>query len=549
MPASRRRPDGALAATAPGPAGPHRPRPSEPGSPLATSGWEVASCARHSCPSPWLALVVAACGGAASSQGRGPAPSAFDHHEATAAPWPEPASTPYGGVTYEDPGVNPYVDPDEDRVSTFGLDVDTASYTIAQRYVDDGNRPDPASVRVEEWVNAFDQGYRTPDDETFAIHADGGPTPFGADDEVLLRVGLQARDVRDRAREAAALTFVIDTSGSMEREGRLELVKDALRLLVDELGRDDSVAIVTFGDDARVLLEPTRASEAHLILGVIDELRPGGSTNLEAGLRLGYDLARESLTENGIDRVVLASDGVANVGLTDPESILGAIERDAAAGIELVSVGVGMGNYNDTLLEQLADKGDGFYAYVNVLEEARRLFTEDLTGTLQTVALDARARVEFDPDVVAAYRLVGYENRDIDDQAFVDPNVEAGAIGAGHAVTALYALRLREDVGPQEAFGTVVLRWTDPDTGAIDEVAHEIRTSDLARSFEAGDPFFRFDAIVAATAEVLRGSPWVERLDLGVVANVADNEAAGLPETDDVHEFLELLDRMAEMDG
>jgi Ca-activated chloride channel homolog len=496
-----------------------------------------------------LALAMAGCGGSSSSgnSGAAAASSAPEHHQPTVAPWPAPVSTPYGGVTYEDPGVNPYVDPDEDRVSTFALDVDTASYTIAQRYVDDGNRPDPASVRVEEWVNAFAQGYEGPEEEAFAILVDGGPTPFTATDEVLLRVGLQARDVRDRAREAAALTFVIDTSGSMEREGRLELVKDALRVLVDELDRGDTVAIVTFGDDARVLLEPTPAFDRDRILSVIDELRPGGSTNLEAGLRLGYDLARGSLTENGIDRVVLASDGVANVGLTDPQSILGSIARDAEAGIELVSVGVGMGNYNDALLEQLADQGDGFYAYVNVLDEARRLFTEDLTGTLQTVALDARAQVAFDADIVAAYRLVGYENRDIDDQAFVDPNVEAGAIGAGHASTALYALRLREDVGPQDVLGTVRLRWTDPDTGVVDELERQLRTSDLARSFEATDPYFRFDAIVAATAEVLRGSPWTERLDLGTVADVADREAEGLPETDEVHSFLDLLDRVADM--
>lgn len=497
-----------------------------------------------------LALVVAACGGATSgTPGDAEAPPDPGHHQPTAMPWPEPASTPYDGVTFDDPGVNPYIDPDEDQVSTFALDVDTASYTIAQRYVDDGNRPDPASVRVEEWVNAFTQGYQSPDDETFAIFADGGPTPFTEADEVLLRIGLQARDVRDLAREDAALTFVIDTSGSMEREGRLELVKEALRLLVDELGRNDTVAIVTFGNDARVMLEPTRASDRNQILGVIGELRPDGSTNLEAGLRLGYGLARESLTENGIDRVVLASDGVANVGLTDPESILDAIRRDAEAGIELVSVGVGMGNFNDTLLEQLADQGDGFYAYVNVLDEARRLFTEDLTGSLQTVALDARAQVEFDRDVVAAYRLLGYENRDIRDDDFTDEEVEAGAIGAGHAVTALYALRLREDVGRQDLLATVRLRWTDPERGAVDELAREIRTNDLARTFEASDPYFRFDAIVAATAEVLRESPWTERLDLVTVADVADREERGLPETDEVHGFLDLLDRLASMDG
>ena len=493
-----------------------------------------------------LAVMVAGCGSASTGTTGGasfvPAP---EHHQPTVAPYPAP--TPYGGVTYTDPGVNPYVDPDEDQVSTFALDVDTASYTIAQRYVDDGNRPDPASVRVEEWVNAFPQGYATPEDETFAILADGGPTPFTAADEVLLRIGLQARDVRDRARDDASLTFVIDTSGSMEREGRLELVKAALRLLVDGLGRNDTVAIVTFGDDARVLLEPTRATDADHILAVIDELQPGGSTNLEAGLRMGYDLARSSMTENGIDRVVLASDGVANVGLTDSESILGSIRRDAAAGIELVSIGVGMGNYNDTLLEQLADQGDGFYAYVNVLDEARRVFTEDLTGTLQTVALDAKAQVEFDNDIVAAYRLVGYENRDVPDEQFTDPNVNAGAIGAGHAVTALYALRLREDVGRQDRLATVAVRWTDPETDKAGELTREIRTSDLDRSFGSGDPYFRFDAIVAATAEVLRGSPWTERLDLRQIADTADREVEGLPATDEVHGFLDLLDAMAAM--
>jgi Ca-activated chloride channel homolog len=496
-----------------------------------------------------VALVASACSGAASTGNPGASAAPPAHHQPPPQPFPDdPAATPYDGVTYQDPGVNPYVDPAEDRVSTFALDVDTASYTIAQRYVDDGNRPDPASVRVEEWVNAFDQGYRAPLDDTFAIVADGGPTPFTDRDEALLRIGLQAREVRDGARADSALTFVIDTSGSMAREGRLELVKDALARLVDGLGQGDTVAIVTFGDEGRVLLEPTRASDRHDILDVIGRLQPGGSTNLEHGLRLGYDLARSSLTENGIDRVVLASDGVANVGLTDPDSILESIRRDAAAGIELVSVGVGMGNYNDVLLEQLADQGDGFYAYVNGADEARRLFTEDLTGTLQTVALDARAQVAFDRDAVAAYRLVGYENRDIADRDFTDDSVDAGAIGAGHSVTALYAVRLNEDVGHQGHLATVRLRWTDPDDGRVEEMARDVRVGDLQRSFEGTDPYFRFDAVVASTAEVLRGSPWAGHISLSDVANVAFHEAETLPPTDEVHGFLDLLDRVARMD-
>jgi Ca-activated chloride channel family protein len=498
-----------------------------------------------------LATVVAgACSGAAT-----PAPQGDHrvdppaHHQPPPEPYPaRPDPTPYDGVTYEDPGVQPYVDPVEDRVSTFALDVDTASLGIAQRYVEDGHRPDPASVRVEEWVNAYDQGYRVPHHGTFSIVADGGPTPFTDRNEILLRIGLQARDVRDRARQDASLTFVVDTSGSMGREDRLELVKDALRGLVDRLGERDRVAIVTFGDEAMVRLWPTRASDRWEIEDVIDRLEPGGSTNLEHGLQLGYDLARSALTEDGIDRVILASDGVANVGLTDPEAILDTIRRDAAAGIELVSVGVGMGNYNDVLLEQLADQGDGFYAYVNDRREADRLFTEDLTGTLETVALDARGQVEFDPETVVAYRQVGYENRAIDDRDFRDPGVEAGAIGAGHSVTALYAVRLIGDVGRGGRLATISLRWTDPDTGRVEEIGHEVRAGDLAREFGSTDPFFRFDAVVATTAEVLRGSQWAGHLNLSDVARVAFRDVEALPPTDEVHDFLDLLERLARMD-
>ena len=264
---------------------------------------------------------------------------------------------------------------------------------------------------------------------------------------MLLRVGIQARDSSERSRPAAALTFVIDTSGSMAREDRLELVKDSLRQLVRGLGRGDSIAVVTFGDDARVVLPPTRATDDDRILAAIDELQPSGSTNLEAGLRLGYQLARETLLGDGIDRVILASDGVANVGLTDADGILGRIRDDAAAGIELVSIGVGMGNYNDTLLEQLADQGDGFYAYVNDLVEARQLFIEDLISTLQTVALDAKVQVEFDPERrrdLPAHRLREPGHRRPATSAI--RRVDAGAIGAGHAVTALYDLELRDGV-------------------------------------------------------------------------------------------------------
>ena len=274
-----------------------------------------------------------------------------------------------------------------------------------------------------------------------------------------------------------------------------------------------------------------RATDRDEILDVIEQLQPGGSTNLEAGLRLGYELARESLTENGIDRVVLASDGVANVGLTDPEwhprQRSGATRRPASSSSRSAS---GWATTTTSLLEQLADQGDGFYAYVNGPDEARRLFTEDLTGTLQTVALDAQAQVEFDPDVVAAYRLVGYENRDIADRDFTERQRRRGRDRRrpqrDRAVRRATARGRRPPGRASRPSGCAGPIRT---TAGVDEVAREIRTSDLARSFQATDPYFRFDAIVAATAEVLRGSPWAGRLDLGDVADVAYHEARGPP--------------------
>ena len=494
------------------------------------------------------ALVASGCGSTAGpTNGNYVAPPPEHHDQAPPLPI-EPAGTPYDGVTFEDPGVNPFVDPQQDRQSTFGLDVDTASYTVARRFVDDGNLPDPASVRVEEFVNYFDQGYAPPEEGDFAIHIDGSPSPFLSEEEVLLRVGVKAREDSSRRRPDASLTVVIDVSGSMARENRLELVKRSLRLLVDGLRRDDRVGIVVYGTQARVVLQPTSATDSETILAAIDSLEPEGSTNAEAGLRLGYDMARGQLREEGINRVILASDGVANVGATDAETILGRVRDDAEAGIQLVTVGFGMGNFNDVLLEKLADNGDGFYAYVDDLDEARRLFVEDLTGTLESVALDARVQVEFDPAAVEAYRLIGFENRAIDDEAFRDADVVAGAIGAGHASTALYALRLTGETGLQGRIGTVSLRWAEPVSSRPRELARDIHPADLARSFGATNPTFKLDALVSAAAEHFRGSRYGGTYGLRDVVRVAHDISEDLPQTDEVHGFIDLISEAARLE-
>lgn len=490
-----------------------------------------------------VALLVAACGGDdgdrefADGGGSGLAPGQGGRAQAT----------PYPDVTFDNPGVSPFVSSDDDSLSTFALDVDTGSYTITRRFVDDGNRPDPDSIRVEEFVNYFDQGYALPDRETFAIHVDGAPTPYTQfEGNRVIRIGIQAMDVDDEERKPAALTFVIDTSGSMKQENRIGLVRDSLAMLVEELYPDDRVAIVAYGSEAWIVLEPTDVRDRSAIFRAIDSLEAGGSTNAEHGLRLGYRLAADGFVEGANNRVILASDGVANVGVTDSGGILEQIREDAETGIQLVTIGVGMGNYNDALLERLADDGNGFYAYVDTIEEAERLFVDDLTGTLQTVALDARIQVEFDPRMVSYWRLIGFENRALEDDEFRDDSTDAGEVGAGHSVTALYEVELTRDAerDPAATLGRASLRWIDVDDGEARELARTVTTEDLARSFDAAAPRLQLAVLVAQYAEVLRESRWADRagVTLGDVAydvRMLDRLARS---DDEVREFIRLVE-------
>jgi Ca-activated chloride channel family protein len=460
---------------------------------------------------------------------------------------PQPQA-PYPDVTYENPGVNPPIDALFDGQSTFAIDVDTGSYTVARRYLSDGYLPDADSVRVEEFVNAFDGGYAAVVDDTFAISVDGAPAPFLWNDaRQLVRIGVQARSVADAERPDVALTFVIDTSGSMDMENRLGLVKRSLAVLVDGLRASDSVGIVEYGTDARVVLPPTRAEDARRIQDAIARLRPGGSTNAAAGLRLGYDVARSAFHAETLNRVVLASDGVANVGMTDADSILDLIGDASTEHIQLVTVGFGMGNYNDALMEQLADHGDGFYAYVDDLDEARRIFLDDLTGTLTTVALDAKAQVTFDPAQVRSYRLLGYENRAIADESFRDDSLPAAGIGAGHAATALYEVELMP--GAVGGIGAVQLHWTDPATHEPREVARVIEIEALARSFDDASPRFRLAALVAGWAGALRHDPWATRVSPAQIADEVRRLYHELQSDPAVAELVQLTAESARLGG
>ncbi len=401
-----------------------------------------------------------------------------------------------------------------DPQSTFSIDVDTASYALARRYLNEGQLPEKAQIRTEEFLNYFKADVPAPKESTFAIHTDLAPSRFSTDaSRVMLRVVIRGREVVKEERKPVALTFVVDTSGSMKEQNRLEMVKHTMRLLVGELDANDSIAIVRFSDDASLVLPMTSAKHRGLIESAIHPLQPQSSTNAEAGLRMGYEAALAGLNPNATNRVVFLSDGVANVGQTDQDRISESVKLAREKGIYLNTVGVGMNNHNDTLLEQLADKGDGMCNYIDTPEEAKRALVDNFTGAFQPIARDVKIQVEFDPAQVYRYRLLGYENRAIADKDFRNDAIDAGEIGAGHQVTALYEIE-RSNQASEKPLATVRLRWKQPRSAGSasegdSEKATETERSVLASqatSFEGAGVGYRRSVIVAQFAELLRRS-------------------------------------------
>ncbi len=429
-----------------------------------------------------------------------------------------PNGAAYHDVFFKGHGTNPFIDTEDDKFSTFAMDTDSASYAVMRRFLHDGNLPQPESVRVEEFINAFDYNYTPPREDAFAVHIEGAPSKFGNGKRLqLVRIGIQGKIIEDTDRKDANLTFVIDVSGSMGMENRLGLVKKALRLLVEQLGPNDKIGIVVYGTNARVVLPHTSAVNRKHILNAIDALCPEGVTNVEDGIHKGYELASKNAEKGCINRVILCSDGVANQGGTDPAMLLKEIrdyvEQDD---IYLTTVGFGMDNYNDVLMEELAKKGNGNYAYVDTLKEAKRIFVQNLTGTLQVIAKDAKIQVEFNEDTVSRFRLLGYENRQMEHEDFRNDEADAGEIGSGHSVTALYEVKLCKNVDKGK-LATVSIRHEDPDTAEVTEVNEKISVEDLKDSFEDTTPDFQVAASVAQFAEILRESYWAKDGSLGAV--------------------------------
>ncbi|MBI3187150.1 MAG: VWA domain-containing protein [Gammaproteobacteria bacterium] len=436
---------------------------------------------------------------------------------------------------------NAVVKASEHPVSTFSIDVDTGSYANVRRFLQQGQRPNPQAVRVEEMINYFRYDDAAPSNrETpFSVTTEIAATPWNNKTH-LLRIGIRGYDVEKNKLPPANLVFLVDVSGSMQSADKIDLLKSGLKLLVKQMQARDKISLVVYAGNSGVVLEPTSGSVKFKINAAIDSLAAGGSTNGAAGIELAYNMAQRGFIKNGINRILLATDGDFNVGVTDFDQLKTMVETRRQQGVSLTTLGFGTGNYNDQLMEQLADAGNGNYSYIDTLSEARKVLVGEMQSTLMTIAKDVKAQIEFNPAQVSEYRLIGYENRMLQREDFNNDKVDAGEIGAGHSVTALYEISLAHDAtriddlrygtrterkqvdvksGDELAF--VKFRYKLPNEETSRLIDQPITTQQIAATLAGTSESFRFSAAVAAFGQSLRGGKYMEHYALDNVLALA----------------------------
>ena len=430
----------------------------------------------------------------------------------------------------------------DEPVSTFSIDVDTASYSFVRASLSRNTLPQPAAVRTEELVNYFPYDYAAPQsaERPFSTNVAVFPSPW-TQGRKLVRVGIKGFAIGRETRPRANLVFLLDTSGSMNDPAKLPLVKQSLAMLLEQLDGNDRVSIVTYAGSAGTALEPTPASQKGKILAVLDQLGAGGSTAGAEGIRQAYALAERNLDPRGVNRVILATDGDFNVGITDQNELKGYIERERSKGIFLSVLGFGMGNYNDALMQTLAQNGNGAAAYIDTLAEARKTLVDEATSTLFPIAKDVKIQVEFNPATVAEYRLVGYETRMLKREDFDNDKVDAGDVGSGQTVTAIYeivpvggpraigGLRYAKptaqiaDAGRAGEYGFVKIRYKLPKSGTSQLISTPINRGVEFARFEDAPQDARFAVGVASFAELLRGGKYNGPMTLDDVLRIVGN--------------------------
>lgn len=441
-------------------------------------------------------------------------------------------------------------------VSTFSIDVDTGSYANVRRMLNAGNLPPRDAVRVEEMINYFPYAYALPaGNAPFAVHTEIAPAPWNAEHH-LLRIGIKGQDVAKTSLPPANLVFLVDVSGSMASPDKLPLLKSALKLLVNQLRAQDRVSLVTYAAGTQVVLEPTSGEHKARIIAALDNLHAGGSTAGAAGITLAYSMAQQGYIRGGINRILLATDGDFNVGITSFDALKNMAEEKRKGGVSLSTLGFGTGNYNEKLMEQLADAGNGNYSYIDTLNEGQKVLVNEMTSTLATIARDVKIQIEFNPAVVSEYRLIGYENRMLQREDFNNDKVDAGEVGAGHTVTALYELTLKGNkasVDPlrygkgqaatQDKSGELAflrLRYKAPDGDTSRLIEWPLHRENVQRSFADASGEFRFAAAVAAFGQQLRGGKHTGGMGYADIARIA-SAARGTDSFGYRGEFLRLV--------
>ncbi|HEV3004179.1 MAG TPA: VWA domain-containing protein [Pirellulales bacterium] len=461
---------------------------------------------------------------------------------------------------------NPFLEVRQNPLSTFSIDVDTASYANVRRFLNQHALPPKDAVRIEELVNYFSYHYAAPQgDAPFAVHTQIAGCPWRPEHR-LLRIAIKGREIDLANRPASNLVFLIDVSGSMDQPDKLPLLKSAMAMLVDQLGENDRVAMVVYAGSSGLVLPSTSGERKAEIRLALEQLQAGGSTNGAAGIELAYQVARQNFIRGGTNRVLLCTDGDFNVGVTDSGSLTRLIEEQATSGVFLSVMGFGTGNLKDATMEKLADRGNGNYAYIDGPSEARKVLVEQLGGTLVTIAKDVKLQIEFNPTRVAAYRLLGYENRLLRTEDFNDDRKDAGEIGAGHTVTAFYelvppggdaatqpatALKYQRVVEPTDAAAggeslTLGLRYKPPEANESLQLSTVVK--DGGHSYAEADRDFKFAAAVAAFGLVLRDSEFKGSATLAGVLELAE-EGRGADEGGYRAEFIELVKKAREIAG
>jgi len=449
---------------------------------------------------------------------------------APAPPPPPPAPSaqiePADRERYEDVEINPVKLVSEEPVSTFSIDVDTASYSVARRYLNDGVLPPTDAIRIEELINYFDYTYPRPDagDHPFATHVSVTPSPW-AEGRDLIHIGIQGYDLVPEERPPLNLTLLVDVSGSMNSPDKLPLARKALKLLVDQMDENDTISMVVYASAAGTVLEPTPGDQKTKILGALDNLSAGGSTAGGEGLRRAYALAEQSFIEDGVNRIMMVTDGDFNVGITQDERMEDFVTRKRESGVYLSVMGFGRGNYNDQLMQTIAQAGNGTAGYIDTLAEARKWMDDDLSSNLFPIADDVKIQIEFNPAAVVEYRLIGYETRILNREDFNNDQVDAGDIGAGASVTAIYEITpVGSDarqidpsryattppaVGITEEMAFLKLRYKRPGEADSTLVTEPIMASARLASLRDADETVRFSTAVAAYGQMLRTDPYM----------------------------------------